>query len=114
MDGIRIDPATLRATELVDRARQLPGSAPRDAAEAAEAGRRFEALFGGLLARELRRGLDGGFFGQGAGSDTFDAWFDRFLGDAFAEGGALGLARLVEANAPPSAEAGADGGEVAP
>ncbi len=61
-----------------------------------EAGKRFEAMLGTMLAREMRRGLDEGFFGDGPGADTFQAWLDDFVGRAMAERGALGTGELVK------------------
>lgn len=60
-----------------------------------EAGQRFEEILGTMLAREMRRGLDEGFFGSGPGADTFNAWLDDFVGRAMAQRGALGTGALV-------------------
>ncbi len=64
--------------------------------DAETAGRHFEALLGSMLAQEMRRGLDEGFFGSGPGADTFGAWLDGFVGEAMAERGALGTTDLVK------------------
>ena len=88
-----------RANELASAARGV--SSPfakagegRDATPE-EAGARFEAMLGTMLAKELRRGMDEGFFGSGPGADTFQSWLDDFVGRAMAERGALGTADLV-------------------
>lgn len=66
-----------------------------EGAGGAEAGKPFEAMLGTMLARELRSGLEEGFFGSGPGSDTFASWLDDFVGRAMAERGALGTKDLV-------------------
>jgi hypothetical protein len=61
-----------------------------------EAGAKFEAMLGTMLARELRKGLDEGFFGSGPGAETFSSWLDEHIGRAMAERGTLGAGKLVE------------------
>lgn len=66
--------------------------------EEANVAREIEGLFAQIFVKELRRGLGEGFFGQGAGSDTFDAWLDEHLGDSLARDGVLDLAGRIRAN----------------
>lgn len=79
--------ALLRGAEL-ERARSTD--------DGAVAGRKFEAMLGTMLAQEMRKGLEEGFFGTGPGAGTFGAWLDQFVGEAIADRGALGTGRLVE------------------
>lgn len=83
-------------TSLADR--HLAGA--RRAAErgdAQETAREFEKLFGLMLVRELRRSMPTGLFGDGAGADVYEGWFDEQLGGALAERDALGIAGIVKA-----------------
>ena len=66
------------------------------AGEHDKAAREMETVFGTMLVRELRRALPKGVFGEGAGSDVFEGWFDEHLGKALAEGDALGLSGMVK------------------
>ena len=72
--------------------------------------REIESLFGTLLVSEMRKGLGDGFFGSGAGSDTFNGWFDEEIGASLSARGSLGLAdavheALIRENAASEAEA---------
>ena len=62
-----------------------------------EVAQELEAMFWGMLVKELRKGFDGqgGLFGQGPGSDLHGAAFDEALGGALAANGGLGIAELV-------------------
>ncbi len=60
-----------------------------------DAARQFETLFAMMLVRELRRAIPGGVFGQSAGADVYEGWFDEHLGQALGERDALGIAGLV-------------------
>lgn len=62
----------------------------------AEVARDIEGLFAQMFVKEMRRGLGEGFFGQGAGSDTFEGWLDEKLGDSLAQDGVLDLAGRVK------------------
>lgn len=55
----------------------------------------IESLFATLLVSEMRKGLGDGFFGSGAGSDTFNGWFDEEIGASLSSRGSLGLADTV-------------------
>ena len=61
-----------------------------------DAAREFERLFATLLVKEMRATLPEGFFGEGAGSDVFDGWFDEHTGSALSEGRGLGLRVALE------------------
>jgi len=74
----------LAEVRLADRAEE-DGKVARD----------VEALFARVLVKELRKGLGDGFFGQGAGSDTFEGWLDEQLGESLARDGVLDLAGRV-------------------
>ena len=60
-----------------------------------EAGKKFEAMLGTMLAKEMRKGLDEGFFGKGPGADSFSGWLDEYVGRVMAEQGTLGTGSLV-------------------
>jgi len=92
--AVRTDLAGRRADALAREARGLAARSGADGepVDLDEAGSRLEALFGQLLAREMRRGLGEGFFGKGPGADTFEGWFDEHLGRQLAEAGALDMA----------------------
>ena len=67
-------------------------------ASPAEAGRKLEALFATMLVKELRRSLPNeGFFGEGAGADIYNGWFDQHIADSLSASGALELAGMVKA-----------------
>ncbi len=61
--------------------------------EAADA---FEKLFATLFAKEMRRALPEGFFGDGPGADVYGGWLDEHLGNALAERDTLGFAAIVK------------------
>jgi Rod binding domain-containing protein len=48
-----------------------------------------------MMVREMRRGLDGGFFGSGSGSDVYEGWLDQHVGKSLADTGALDLAQSI-------------------
>lgn len=56
----------------------------------------FEVHLATMLAKEARSSLgEGGFFGEGPGSDIFNGWLDKHVGEALAEGWDLDLAGMV-------------------
>jgi Rod binding domain-containing protein len=67
----------------------------KQAEQDGEVAREVEGLFAQLFVKELRRGLGEGFFGQGAGSDTFEGWLDEHLGESLARDGVLDLAGRI-------------------
>jgi len=75
------------------RLRELGNAAAKD--EGAEAGEAIESLFASMLVKELRRGLETGFF-EGPGADIYTAWLDEHLGKSLADQDALGLAGMVK------------------
>jgi Rod binding domain-containing protein len=97
MDGIPLN------TMAADQARQhaLDPTALRRLGREGDvdaAAHEMEKLFATMLVGELRKALPEGFFGGGAGHDTYGAWFDEHLGGALAESGALELAGQVKAS----------------
>lgn len=72
------------------------------------AGKHFESMFATMLVREMRSGLDEGFFGSGPGASTFSSWLDEHVGRVIAERGALGTGALVERFAAQVGEANSD------
>ncbi len=75
------------------RIRELGQAAAKD--DTAEVGKAIESLFASMLVKELRRGLDTGFF-EGPGAQVYTAWLDEHLGQALADRDALGLAGMVK------------------
>lgn len=67
----------------------------KDEGEPEMVAREIESLFATLLVSEMRKGLGDGFFGGGAGSDTFNGWFDEEIGASLSSRGSLGLADAV-------------------
>lgn len=67
-----------------------------DKGDTQQTAREFEKLFSVMLVRELRRSMPESPFGQGAGADVYEGWFDEHLGAALAERDVLGIARLVK------------------
>lgn len=65
-----------------------------------EAARDFEKLFASMLVKEMRKTLSEGLFGEGAGTDTYGAWFDEHVGGEIAGTGALDMAGLLRAGLP--------------
>lgn len=78
---------------LVGRVSRLAGGAQDSAPE--QAAQEMESLFATMLVAELRKGLGEGFFGSGAGADTFNGWFDEQIGASLASRSSLGLAEQV-------------------
>ena len=87
-------PASLRAGG-VDRA-MAHLSALGDSADPTAAAEMFEVHLATMLAKEARSSLgEGGFFGKGPGSDIFNGWLDKHVGEALADGWDLDLAGMV-------------------
>ena len=63
--------------------------------QTAAAAKKFESLLATVLVKEMRKGLDGGIFGQMPGSDIFEGWFDQHIGESLAKSGSLDLAGLI-------------------
>ena len=60
-----------------------------------EVGQQFESLFVSLLLKEMRQSLSGEGLFPGDSSDSYGAIFDQYLGEHLAQGGAFGIAKLV-------------------
>jgi len=71
-------------------------SALGDSTDPTVAAEMFEVHLATMLAKEARSSLgEGGFFGKGPGSDIFNGWLDKHVGEALAEGWDLDLAGMV-------------------
>lgn len=66
-----------------------------DKADPAKAAKMFEDLLATTLVREMRRGLENGFFGEGPGSDVYEGWLDEHVGRSLSRSGMLDLAQAV-------------------
>lgn len=95
IDGLQ----KLAATDLgsLDDARLAGARRAAERGDAKETAIQFEKLFAVMLVRELRRSMPQGPFGQGAGADVYEGWFDEHLGNALAAHDALGLTGMVDA-----------------
>jgi len=80
------------------------------------AAEQFESLFASMLVKEMRSTVEGGFFGDGPGADTYAQWFDTEMGRALAEDGGLGLADVLrrQLGVEQAALAAADDADAAP
>lgn len=96
MDELTLQRAATSARNdlLAGRISRVSGGA-QDEAEPEMVAQEMESLFATLLVSEMRKGLGDGFFGTGAGSDTFNGWFDEELGSSLSSRGSLGLADAV-------------------
>lgn len=63
--------------------------------DAQKAAKMFEEVLATMMVRELRRGVEGGFFGSGPGADVYEGWLDQHVGKALADTGALDLAQSI-------------------
>jgi Rod binding domain-containing protein len=92
-----------------DVARAAKAGATARSGKVDDAVKNFEELLSTMLVREMRRGVEDGFFGGGAGSDTFEGWLDEHLGRSLARDGVFDLAQAIRtsigANASPDADA---------
>jgi Rod binding domain-containing protein len=109
-------PLPTRATEAAAALARSSGGADARAdlerrlagAPAEKIAREFESLLAMQLVREARNTLPEGFFGSGAGADTYGAWLDEHVGRAIAESGALDLAGVIRVALAPALGAAAD------
>ena len=60
------------------------------------AAKKFEALLATLLVKEMRKTLPKGFFGDGPGSDSFNGWLDKSIGDNLASSWDVNIAGMVK------------------
>ena len=93
LDGLARPALPLART---DELRLAGASRAAERGDARETARQFETLFGVMLVRELRRSMPKGLFGDGAGADVYEGWFDEQLGAALGARDALGIADMVE------------------
>ena len=97
MDGLGLPTAARTAglnDMMVGRVSRVASGSDQGTPEAVA--REMESLFATMLVSELRKGLGEGFFGGGAGADTFNGWFDEQLGASIAEQGNLGIGEQVK------------------
>lgn len=67
--------------------------------EEAEAIRKLDGMFLGLMIKELNSSPsedEGGLFGAGPGADTYNALFEQQLTDHLSRGGGLGIGKQLE------------------
>jgi Rod binding domain-containing protein len=94
--------ATIQGAARPDSLASLTQSTAHEALRSARAGETkqaavaFESLLGAMLVRELRRALPAGFFGRGAGADTYEAWLDDQVGRTLGERDAFGMRTMLE------------------
>jgi len=69
-------------------------TAATDLHQQEEVAAQFEGMFVSMLLKEMRATLEGGLFG-GENSDTYGAMFDMYMGQHFADSGALGIRELL-------------------
>ena len=80
---------SLREGAALQDAQRLAARGGEHAAE------KFEALLATQMFKQMRTGLDEGFFGSGPGADVFEGWLDETLGNALGKSGALDLASSI-------------------
>ncbi len=96
MDGLGLPTAARTAgvnDMMVGRVSRVASGSDQGTPEAVA--REMESLFATMLVSELRKGLGEGFFGGGAGADTFNGWFDEQIGASLASRSSLGLADRI-------------------
>lgn len=87
--------AQLPSLSSADDARLASVRRAADKGDTKETAKEFEKLFAVMLVRELRRSMPQSPFGEGAGADVYEGWFDEHLGASLSERDALGIARMV-------------------
>lgn len=93
LGAIGAQASTLAKSDELAQARRAGALARSGDAE--EAAQRFEELLATMLVREMRRGVEDGFFGGGPGADVFEGWLDDHLGKSLARDGVFDLAQAV-------------------
>lgn len=63
--------------------------------DATKVAKMFEEVLASMMVREMRRGVEGGFFGSGSGADVYEGWLDQHVGKALADTGTLDLAQAI-------------------
>ena len=110
MDGLPLDIAA-GAREIETGTKLGRAEAAQRAAAGGDrdkAAKMFEELLGTVLVREMRRGLEDGFFGKGPGADVFEGWLDEHVGHALSATGALDLAQAIRVSLGAKEKAAAD------
>lgn len=74
----------------------LNGDGPTTEAEIEEAATQMESLFASMLVKEMRGSMSKGFFGDGPGSDIYNEWFDKSIGESIAADGGLGMVGMLK------------------
>ncbi|MFT4710710.1 MAG: Rod binding domain-containing protein [Bacteroidia bacterium] len=74
----------------------LNGDGPTTEAEIEEAATQMESLFASMLVKQMRGSMAKGFFGDGPGSDIYNEWFDKSIGDSIAAEGGLGMVGMLK------------------
>jgi Rod binding domain-containing protein len=74
----------------------LEGGAGTTETEIEDAARQMESLFASMLVKEMRGSMSKGFFGDGPGSDVYNEWFDKNIGEAIAKDGGLGMVGMLK------------------
>ena len=74
----------------------LNGDGPTTEAEIEQAATQMESLFASMLVKEMRGSMSKGFFGDGPGSDIYNEWFDKSIGDSIAADGGLGMVAMLK------------------
>lgn len=92
LDGIGARTAQLAGLARLDQGDLERSRAAKDPEQAAKM---FEELLATALVREMRRGLEDGFFGGAPGSDVYEGWLDEHVGRALARSGTLEVAQAV-------------------
>lgn len=104
------DAALASGSAQLDKVQSIASGA-RDAQSperVAEAARQFEALLATMLVKEMRAGLEEGFFGKGPGADSFSSMLDEHLGAELAKRPLFGMTELLEGHARARVEAAAN------
>jgi len=89
MDAVRMNLPPM------DLMKTLAPATAATAADSAPAARRFQALLGAMLVKEMRSTCSEGFFGSGPGGDVYGGWLDEHVGASLAQRDALHLEGAV-------------------
>ena len=88
--GIGAQTAQLAGLVQSSRVERAQGTADPE-----QAAKMFEDMLATTLVREMRRGLENGFFGEGPGADVYEGWLDEHVGRSLSRSGMLDLAQAV-------------------
>jgi Rod binding domain-containing protein len=92
-----VDAQGARTSARVDEAKAMAERVGSDPAELRKAAMAFEALFASMLVKEMRATLQEGFFGSGAGADTYSGMLDEKVGETLAQSELFGVQKMLEA-----------------